>query len=142
MLSWCDILDLRLSYRSLAEVSAEKARSVQIDPAAENPRQLLLHREKGEPWSVPGLEFNQHVHVAVGAKVVSQNGAEQCELADAMPPTKFAQPLSGNFNLRAPHPVFRWSRNGFTTSDLERVYKPKPVGRKIKRCKGRLSTGQ
>jgi hypothetical protein len=96
-------LNLGVGERSVAEVAAQKPRCVKVNPAAENLRQLFLHREEVEAWSVTGLELNDHIHVTVRPKIVAKYRAEEREPANVMPPTKVANPLRRYFDSRAPH---------------------------------------
>jgi len=102
-LSWRDILNLGVGERAVAEVSAQKARSVKINPATEDLRQLFLHREEIEARHVTGFELDDHVHVAVWPKIVAKDRAEEREPADVMPPAKAADPVRRYFDSRALH---------------------------------------
>jgi len=102
-LSWRDILNLGVGERSIAEVGAQKPCGVKINPAAEDCRQLFLHREEIEAWGVTGLELDDHVHVAVWPEIVTEYRAEESEPADVMPPAKAADPVRRYFDSRALH---------------------------------------
>src|SRR5262245_37189 len=47
-----------------------------------------------------GLELHQHVHVAVGRKVIAQYRAEERQLANVMAPTKRRHFFFWNLNLQ------------------------------------------
>ena len=82
----------------------------------EHPLHLLDHFHPIEQ-RVPGvgLELHEHVHVAVGAKVVAQDGAEERELADL--------PLAAErLDLRLPH------REAFRDVELVQGRRSVPAG--------------
>src|SRR5215469_9287082 len=103
VLSWRDILNLGLGKYSIAEVTAQEPRCVEIDGSAQDSRQLVLHREKFEAGSVSRLELHDHIHVAVRQKVFAQNRPEERELSNMIAPAEVANALRWNFYLRASH---------------------------------------
>ena len=81
-----NILYLRLGPNLLPEIGAEKRWRIQVDRPSEDRRELVLHGKEGQPRNMSGLEFDQHVDVALRAKIIAQDRAEECEPCDMMPP--------------------------------------------------------
>jgi hypothetical protein len=71
-----DILVLSLGQDLFSEVAGEERRCVQVHLSPKDPGELPLHLEEGEAGDLPGLEFDEHVHVARRPEVVSQDGPE------------------------------------------------------------------
>ena len=80
--SWRDIDVLGLPENLITKISTEESRRVEINPSAQHFRQLDLHAEKRETGRFTLLELDQHVDVAVRAKVVAQHRAEQRQTPD------------------------------------------------------------
>src|SRR5438874_2452050 len=78
------ILRLRFRQHSFAHMWAYELRRVQVNPATEDFRKLLLHREERKPRRAARLELDQHVHVAVVTKVIAQHRAEEGQPADVV----------------------------------------------------------
>lgn len=49
------------------------------------------------------LELNQHIDVASGSEVISQNGTKKRQLSDVVTLTEFSYFLAGNFYLQLVH---------------------------------------
>src|ERR1700731_2566573 len=84
-LSWRYILNLCLGHRPVAEVFAEKCRSVQIDLPAQNFGEFVFKAEKIQPRHEIGLKIDEHVHIAARPEIVAQDRPEQRQLAYVMP---------------------------------------------------------
>jgi len=56
---------------------------------------------------MPRLELDQHVNIALGAKIVAQNGAEESQLADMMAPAELRDAISRKSYV---HPSAGYSR--------------------------------
>src|SRR2546423_1759037 len=78
------ILRLRFRQHSFADVRTHELRRIQVNPPTEDFRKLLLYREERKPRHAPRLELDQHVHVAVGTKVIAQHRAEEGQPADVV----------------------------------------------------------
>ena len=95
-LSWRDILDFRLRLHAVAEVSAQEVGRVEVHSSADDFGKLSLHGEKRQPGYVLWLEFDKNIHIAGGAKIVPQDGAEKSQLADVVSPAK----VSNSFSIK------------------------------------------
>jgi len=75
---------------------------VQVDVASEELAELALQIDELEEAG-PGIrsELDQHVDVALGAEVLTQNGAEEGEPTDAGAPAESSQPLRVDIDLKA-----------------------------------------
>src|SRR5271165_3569306 len=103
-LSWRDILNLGVYEHSSAEVAAQKPRRDKVDGPAHNAQQLFVHREELEAKIVSGVEFFGHVHVAIWAKIIAQNQAEEREPAAAvMSSEEIANAFRRHFDSRVSH---------------------------------------
>ena len=60
----------------------------------EESRKLILDVENSETNHLAGFEFDQHVHVAAGSEVISQDGTEQRQFPNVMPPAKLGDSLA------------------------------------------------
>jgi hypothetical protein len=86
--------DLLLAQNRVASVGVPKGRSFhEIDFPAKEPAQFLPHLDEIEeaPRGVGG-ERQQHVHVAIGAEVRTQNRSEERELGDLPPLAELGDP--------------------------------------------------
>jgi hypothetical protein len=110
--SWRDILNLGFGQRSIAEVSAQKGRRVEINLPAKNFGEFALKAEKLQARHECGIEFDEHIHVAAWPEVVTQDRSEQRQLPDVMPAAKLRDTVSGNFYPRASH----FAQNSFATA--------------------------
>jgi len=72
-LSWRDILNLGFGERPIAEVLAQKGGCVQVHPPAKDFGKFRLQREKLQARHESGFEFYEHVHIAVGLKVITED---------------------------------------------------------------------
>ena len=72
-----DILILGLSEDLVPEVAREEAWRVEVDPTAEDLRELSLHVEERQTGHVSGLKLNEHINVTLGRKVLAENRAEE-----------------------------------------------------------------
>src|SRR5688572_16719374 len=90
-LSRVRIRNLGLCEHLIPEVRAQEPRGVQVDLAAEDAAQLLLHGEEAQPGDVPRLEFNENVHVAIRPEIVPQHRPEEAEPADVIPPAELGE---------------------------------------------------
>jgi hypothetical protein len=102
-LSWRDILNLGLGQCTVAEVSAQKGWSVQIDLPSQNFGELALKAEKIQARYEIGLKFYEHVHIAARLEIVAQDRPEQRQLPYVMPAAKLRNAVSRNFYSRASH---------------------------------------
>src|SRR5581483_9060061 len=100
---------------SIAEVSAQKGRSVQIDFPAENVRQFAFEAEEFQARHEIGLKLNEYVYIAGGLEVVAQDRSEQRQLADVMPTAKLRDAVLWNFDPRASH----IAQNSFATAKFK-----------------------
>src|SRR5207247_11082564 len=82
------ILRLRFSLDLTAESSAQKSRRVQVDLASEEIRKLFLHCEEAQARDMPGFELDEHIDVAVRAKIVSKHRAEEGQSPDVVFPAE------------------------------------------------------
>src|SRR5712691_4109824 len=74
----------------------------EIDAApAQESRELLLQPDEGQAWHVAGLEFDQDIDVAVWPEVLTQDGAEQGQPPDVVPPTEVRNLLAVDGDPRA-----------------------------------------
>src|SRR5579885_3179981 len=112
MVSWRDILNLGFCQRSIAEVSAQKGRRVEIHFPAKNFGEFALETEKLQARYESGIEFDEHIHVAAWLEVVTQDRSEQRQLADVMPAAKLRDAVLWNFDPRASH----IAQNSFATA--------------------------
>ena len=71
--SQCDIVDLGLAHRLVANVSAQKLGRVQVHFPAKDSRQFFFHGEEIQAGNVMGIELDEHIDVARGAEVRPQN---------------------------------------------------------------------
>jgi len=71
--SWCDILDLGFGERPVAEVLAQKGRCVEVDPPPKHFGEFRLQREELQARYESGFEFHEHVHIAIGLKIITQD---------------------------------------------------------------------
>lgn len=87
------ILDLRRAHDLVAKMPAEVLCGTQIDtPAPELAGQLLLDpRQRQHTWDMPGLEFHQQVHVAVGTRRPLQDRPEQRQSPDMVASAELSQ---------------------------------------------------
>ena len=51
--------------------------------------------------NVTGLEFHQHIDVAVGAEVIAEYGSEQCEPRDVVPLAEHSDGIAVDGQVRA-----------------------------------------
>lgn len=79
---WTGILNRGVGQDVVAEEAAQGSWRVQIDLAPEHRGQLVLQLEERESRSLPGLELDEDVDVALRPEVLAENGPEQRELAD------------------------------------------------------------
>src|SRR5262245_34365579 len=64
------IIDRQCSRNNLvSKIAAQPACRVEVDLPPDDPRQLVLHAEELPARRVTGLEFDEHVHVAVGPEI-------------------------------------------------------------------------
>ncbi len=99
--SFVGILNLRLRHHFFPKIAAQIFRRAQIDlAAAENARQLLFHVIKlEEPDSAAGLEFDQHINIAIRTEIRTQDGTEKCQLADSVATAEEFQAVLRNWEL-------------------------------------------
>ena len=57
-------------------------------PAAQPSRELALDADEVDARNMAGLKLHQYVDVAVGAEIVSKDGATQSQPRDVMPPAE------------------------------------------------------
>src|SRR5713101_5038440 len=88
-----DILDLGLGQDPAAEIGAQKTRSVQVNLAPEDLRQLSFQREEPQSRYVARLELDQHVNVAIRPKVVAKNRAEERKPANMIALAEPSEPF-------------------------------------------------
>jgi len=55
---------------------------------------FILDVENAETDHLAGFEFDQHIHVAVGTEVISQDGTEQRQFPDVMAPAELSNSLA------------------------------------------------
>jgi hypothetical protein len=84
-------LNLGLLQNPIAEVRAQARGRVEINAAAEEPCEFFLQRDEPEARHVPRLEFDQHINIGLGAKVLAQHGAEERQPPDMMTPAECAE---------------------------------------------------
>jgi hypothetical protein len=96
-------LNLGISEDLVAEVAAQKSGRIEINSSAKNGRQFVLHSEEVQAGNVSGLEFHDHIYVAVRLKIIAQDRTEKREPADVMTAAKGTNAFRGYFNLRAFH---------------------------------------
>ncbi len=53
--------------------------------ALQEPRQFALNAHEAQAWHVAGLEFHQHVNIALWTEIVAKHRTEQREPPDVMP---------------------------------------------------------
>src|ERR1035437_7088519 len=94
------ILHHRLRHDMVAEILAEKTGCVEVHFSPQKRGEFAFHGEEPQPHGNAGLKLHQHVDVAVGAEIISQNSAEQRQLANAVSPAEF-----GNIRGRYVNPV-------------------------------------
>jgi hypothetical protein len=82
---------------------AEELRRVEVHLAAEDLGKLGFHPKEVEPWYVIGLELDQHIDIAVGTEILSQDRPKQGQAPDVVPPAEFGHPLSWHVDARAWH---------------------------------------
>ena len=84
-----------------AEEVAEAGRRMQVHVASEELAELVLQIDELEEAD-PGIggELDEHVDVALGAEVLTQNGAEEGEPKDAGTPAEGSQALSVDIDLQ------------------------------------------
>jgi hypothetical protein len=68
-LSWAGILDLGFRQDPISETGAEESRRVEVYLPSQDPRELLFHGKQSEAGNVAGLEFDEHVHIAVRSEI-------------------------------------------------------------------------
>ena len=66
----------RLGQHLGTEVAAQRCRCVEIHDPPEHAAQVLLHREEGESRRPPGLEFHEHIDVALRTGPKSSRNAD------------------------------------------------------------------
>jgi hypothetical protein len=69
--------------------------------ALQQPGQLALHADEVEPRHVTGLEFHQHIDVAVRAEVVAQCRSEPRQSRDTVPLAERPDGTAVNDRVRA-----------------------------------------
>src|SRR5664279_1689032 len=73
----------------VAEIGTQGVRGLEVHPAAEHGLELLFHPDELEKVRCAlGLELDEHVNVALGAKVVAQHRAEERQPPHMMPPAE------------------------------------------------------
>ena len=81
---------------------AEAGRRVQVDVASEETAELALQiNELKEANPGIGGELDEHVDVALGAEVLTQDGAEEGQATNAAAPTEGGQSLCVDIDLQA-----------------------------------------
>jgi hypothetical protein len=98
----CSKGDLGGIDNALAEEVAEAGRRAQVDVASEELAELALQIDELKEAD-PGIrgELDQHVDVARGAEVLTQDGAEEGEAMDAAAPAEGSQSLGVDIDLQA-----------------------------------------
>lgn len=103
MRSWRDILHLCCRQRFRPHVGTQELSCVQVHLPAQDLPKLVVDGEERQSRHVVRIEFNQHVHVAVGPEVIAQDGAEQSESPNMVPATELANDTRGNCNPPSLH---------------------------------------
>src|ERR1700693_1202407 len=86
-----DIHLLGLSQDLVAEVLAQRVHGVQVDPPAQDLRQLILHAREREARRTTRLKLDQHVNVAIRREVVAQDRTEEGEPANVVTAAEVAK---------------------------------------------------
>jgi hypothetical protein len=111
----------------VSELAADHAGCRKVDPAPQEPLELMLDPGEAEVADWP-VELRDEVEVAVGTRFVASNGAEDEERADAQPPK--VVPVGGEEldGISAAH--------GWIVEPGERVWKPEPARAGLDRLPG------
>src|SRR5436190_4934822 len=99
-----DILIDGLAKDFVAKVRAQRTWGVQVDAATDELRQFVLDADERESRRSSGLEFDQHVDVAIGCEVLAQYGTKQRESSDRMRSANLGQALALDSNAKD-HPA-------------------------------------
>jgi len=67
------ILHLGLFEHLVSKVSAQEIWGMQFDFSAEQLRKFILHIKETKSRHISDLELYQHVHIAVGGKIIPQS---------------------------------------------------------------------
>jgi hypothetical protein len=104
-------LSLCACRHAIAEPPVEVLLAHEIDAmAAEDARELFLDIEDAETDHPAGLEVDEDINVAVWPEIVRQDGAEEGEFADVMPPAELSDSSAIDRNLgrhTSTHTTFR-----------------------------------
>src|SRR6266496_348699 len=94
------ILYLGLREHAVANPVVEELGGHQVHLPSEKRGEFRLNRDDLPTGNVFLLELVQHIDVAVRAEIISQDRAEERELANVVPPAKVSEPLTihGNSN--------------------------------------------
>src|SRR5450759_3839307 len=107
---WCrrtqsslrDKLDLGFGHHFFTEVAAKETLGAQIDAAADDLAQLVLHADHVEEGDLGlGCELHQHVHVALRPEVVAQYGPEEREMLDGIAAAELGDALVLDLDVKA-----------------------------------------
>jgi hypothetical protein len=69
---------------------------VQIYLAPQDLGQLGLHGKEVQPWNMIGVKLYQDVDVAIGPKILAQNGTKEGQATDMMVTTEINNLVVGN----------------------------------------------
>jgi hypothetical protein len=72
----------------ISKISAEKARSVQVNLSSKEFREFVLHVEERKTRFLAFLKNHQHINVTIRHEIVPQSGAKNGKSLNMMPPAK------------------------------------------------------
>ena len=90
---------LSLGKYLLTKVPTEKLRGIQIHFPAKDIGKLVLHSKKGQSWHMSGLEFYQHINIAVRPKVAPQRRAKDGEFPYSISLAERGDPIAWELNM-------------------------------------------
>lgn len=117
---------------------AEETGRVEIDLPTDDPGQLVLHVEESQPGLRTRLKDDKDIDVAVGGKVVAQNGTEQRQAPDAVSTTERRNLASIDLGPRRVHRPNHTQRAKETTVALPTIRNCPGTGETI----GRVGIGE